>query len=95
MMKTKSKMKIIKNNIRKCVLTNERYSRTELLRVVRTENGVEIDITGNRPGRGAYITPNVKIIKQAQKKNAFARSLRMKVDTEIYDELLKVVESNE
>ena len=85
-MKTK-----ITNNVRKCVLTNERFNKTELLRVVRTENGVEVDLTGKRLGRGAYITPDIDIIKQAQKKNAFARSLRMKVNPIIYDELLKVV----
>ena len=85
--------KIIKSNIRKCVLTNERLTKSDLLRVVKVDGKVEIDTTGKREGRGAYIKPDAEVIKTAAKKNAFARSLRMKVDLTIYDELLKVVET--
>jgi len=87
--------KITKNNIRKCVLTNERLNKSELLRIVRIGGQVEIDPTGKREGRGAYIKADAEIIKTAAKKNVFARSLRMKVDNTIYDELLKVVAAND
>ena len=91
------KTKITKSqpNIRKCVLTNERLAKTELIRIVRVEDKVEVDLSGKREGRGAYITPDAMVIKQAAKKNAFARALRMKVDAAIYDELLKVVATDE
>lgn len=87
--------KITKNNIRKCVLTSARVDKSELLRVVRTKSGLVVDLSGKQVGRGAYITPDATIIKQAAKKNSFARSLRMKVDISIYEELLKVVAPNE
>lgn len=81
-------------NIRKCVLTNERLNKTELIRIVRIDQRVEVDLTGKREGRGAYITPDIEIIQKAKQKNAFARALRMKVDQAIYDELLELVEND-
>ena len=77
--------------VRKCVATNVRYQKAELLRVVRVDGLVVVDLTGNRAGRGAYVTADVDAIKKAKKRNAFARALRVKVDEEIYDELLEVV----
>lgn len=79
------------NRIRKCVATNVRYPKTELLRVVRIDGTVKIDPLGTCEGRGAYIVPDVDIIKKAKKKNAFSRALRMKVDEAIYDELAQIV----
>jgi len=79
--------------VRKCVATNMRHQKEKLLRVVRVDGVAVIDSTGTRAGRGAYITPDVDLIKKAKKKNAFARALRMKVDEKIYDELLEMVRS--
>jgi len=77
--------------IRKCIVTGERHQKAELLRIVRLDGVAVIDPTGTRAGRGAYITPDIDVIKKAKKKNAFARALRMKVDEKIYDELLETV----
>lgn len=42
--------------MRKCVVTQERFPKKELIRVVRTPEGqVEIDLTGKRNGHGAYM----------------------------------------
>ena len=42
--------------MRKCVVTQERFPKKELIRVVRTPEGqVEIDLTGKRNGLGAYM----------------------------------------
>ena len=71
-------------------MTGERHQKVELLRIVRVDGVAVIDPTGTRGGRGAYITPNIDVIKKAKKKNAFARALRMKVDENIYDELLEM-----
>lgn len=77
--------------IRKCVGTNERHEKSELLRVVRKKSMVMIDPSGQIKGRGAYIKPDATIIKKAQKKNALSRALRMRVDPEIYDALLELL----
>lgn len=81
--------------VRKCVATGERLQKAGLLRVVRVDGVAVIDPTGERAGRGAYIMPDIDVIKKAKKKNAFSRALRMKVDEKIYDELLEMVGGNE
>jgi len=81
-------------NIRKCVVTRDRLQKEELLRVVRIDNTVKVDINGNLNGRGAYIKPQIEVIKKAQKKNAFARALRTRVEGDIYLDLLELVEKS-
>lgn len=81
--------------IRKCVGTNERYPKSELLRIVRFNGVAIIDETGKLEGRGAYIKADISAIEKAKKKNAFAKALRMKVDSEIYDTLLESLNINE
>lgn len=42
--------------LRSCIACRQRYPKRELIRVIRTpERKVEIDPTGKRPGRGAYL----------------------------------------
>jgi len=82
-------------NIRKCVVTGERLNKERLLRVVRIDGAVKVDVNGNINGRGAYITPQLEVIKKAQKKNAFARALRMKVEEDVYLDLLELVEKSD
>ena len=42
--------------LRKCVATNERLPKQELVRVVKNNEGkVFIDLTGKANGRGAYL----------------------------------------
>ena len=40
---------------RTCVACREVLSKRTLVRLVRTKDGTEIDPTGKRPGRGAYL----------------------------------------
>ena len=81
----------IEARIRKCAITHQRRQKHELLRVVRVADEVIIDIAGQLRGRGAYLLPDVEVIKKAKKKNALARALRMKIDVQIYDQLLQIV----
>ena len=46
--------------MRRCVATNESLPKKELLRIVKTPEGtVEVDITGKRNGRGAYLKKSI------------------------------------
>jgi predicted RNA-binding protein YlxR (DUF448 family) len=40
---------------RTCIACREVLSKRTLVRLVRTKDGTEIDPTGKRPGRGAYL----------------------------------------
>jgi predicted RNA-binding protein YlxR (DUF448 family) len=42
---------------RTCIACRQVEGKRALIRLVRTENGIEIDLTGKRSGRGAYLHP--------------------------------------
>ncbi|WP_276932355.1 RNase P modulator RnpM [Dubosiella newyorkensis] len=74
--------------MRKCVVTNERFPKKELIRVVRTPEGeVVIDITGKKNGHGAYIQKSKETFEKAKKNKALARALEIEIPEEIYTQL--------
>lgn len=78
--------------LRKCVATNERLPKQELVRIVKNNEGkVFIDLTGKANGRGAYLKKSNDAIDTAIKKNSLSRALECTIDQEIYDELRKLV----
>lgn len=73
---------------RKCVLCNERFPKSELLRIVRTPDGeVCLDMTGKKSGRGAYVCKSKKCLTSAKKSKRLDRALEVAVPDEIYCEL--------
>lgn len=75
--------------MRRCLATGERFEKKDLLRVVRTPEGVVIyDKTGKANGRGAYLSKSVKAIEKAKKTNILKRHLETEIPETIYQELL-------
>ena len=73
---------------RKCVGCNERRSKNELVRVLRTPEGeILIDRTGKKSGRGAYLCGKPECFEKAKKINAFAKAFSCQVAPDVYDEL--------
>lgn len=73
---------------RKCVACQQMMPKKELIRVVRSPQGdIHIDLTGKKPGRGAYLCGKVACFKLAKKSKAFERALKTPVGSEIYDRL--------
>lgn len=78
--------------MRKCVVTQERFPKNELIRIVRTpEQTVEIDPTGKRNGHGAYVSKRKETIEKARKTRILDKVLEIHVPDEIYDELMELV----
>lgn len=78
--------------LRKCVATNERLPKGELVRIVKNNEGkVFVDLTGKANGRGAYLKKSNEAIDVAIKKNSLGRALECTIDQEVYDELRKIV----
>jgi len=85
-------MKQKKIPLRKCVITNERFPKSELIRVVRTSEGfVSLDLTGKLNGRGAYLKKDITVIRKAIKTEKLDRHLEVKIPDEVYDELLGLI----
>jgi predicted RNA-binding protein YlxR (DUF448 family) len=63
-------------------------AKKQLIRVVRTPTGeIEIDLTGKKPGRGAYLCASIACFKLAHKSKAFDRALKQSVSSIIYERL--------
>ncbi len=76
--------------LRKCVACNEMMPKKELIRVVRTPaEEVQIDLTGKKAGRGAYLCGKLACFKLAKKSKALDRALKHPVGEDIYDRLEK------
>ncbi|MST88406.1 YlxR family protein [Sharpea azabuensis] len=74
--------------LRRCVVTNERLPKKELMRIVKNKEGeVFVDPTGKANGRGAYIKKSNEAIDLAIKKKVLNRVLETEIPDELYDEL--------
>lgn len=81
-------MRLRKVPERKCVACQEMMPKKELIRIVRSPQGeIQIDLTGKKPGRGAYLCGKVTCFKLAKKSKAFERALKAPVNIDIYDRL--------
>ena len=82
-------MKQKKVPLRKCIITNERFPKQELLRVVKNKEGiVSVDLTGKANGRGAYLKRELTVIKKAIKTKKLDKHLEITIPEEVYTELL-------
>lgn len=85
-------MKIKKIPMRSCVVTKERYPKNELLRIVRNTDGVvEVDITGKKNGRGAYIKKDLIVLNQAIKTKVLEKHLEVSISKEVYENIEKII----
>ncbi len=72
---------------RTCIGCGESKSKKELIRIVKQEEDISLDITGKKNGRGAYICNNVECLEKAIKTKGLDRSFKMQVSKEVYDRL--------
>lgn len=82
--------------MRKCVATGEMKPKKELVRIVRSKEGVvSIDLTGKKSGRGAYLSLDKEAVLLAKKKNILSSQLEVTVDDTVYDELLELIDKEQ
>jgi hypothetical protein len=81
-------MKKKKVPLRTCIVCHKTLSKREMIRVVRTPEGVvELDPTGKKNGRGAYICGRMEGFERARKTKAFERALKVQLAAGDYDRL--------
>lgn len=66
---------------RTCVGCRETLSKRSLIRVVRSPDGVQVDLTGKMSGRGAYLHDRLSCWEQGLK-GALANALRTNLTAE-------------
>jgi len=81
-------MKTKKIPQRMCTGCIEMKPKKELIRVVRNKEGeVSLDLTGKKPGRGAYLCRNIQCFEKSFKTKRLERNLETKIGEEIYNKL--------
>lgn len=85
-------MKQRKIPMRTCVITKEKCEKKDLVRVVRTPEGqVEVDLTGKKNGRGAYLKKDSEVFNKARKSKVLERILEIEINESLYDSLDELV----
>jgi predicted RNA-binding protein YlxR (DUF448 family) len=79
---------------RTCVACRRTSAKRELVRVVRTPEGtVEVDPTGKRPGRGAYLCPTPDCWRLGVQKGRLDRALKTTPSAHDKEALLQYAQS--
>ena len=79
-----------------CSGCGEMKPKKELVRVVKApektdENGsvtggeISLDLTGRKPGRGAYVCHDPECLKKARKARRFEKAFSCRIPDEVYD----------
>lgn len=78
---------------RTCCVTNEKIEKNMMFRVVRTPEGLIIvdDEKGKANGRGTYLKKDKDVILKAKKSKALDRQLKVKIEDNIYNELISLL----
>lgn len=73
---------------RTCMGCQAKKDKRELVRIVRSPEGeISVDPTGKKPGRGAYICPDLECLNKVVKSKRLERSLETAISQDIYEAL--------
>ncbi len=79
-------MKERKVPLRKCIGCQEMLGKKTLIRIVRSPEGeVTVDLTGKKPGRGAYMCGSADCFRHTRKSRGLERALNTTVTPELYE----------
>ncbi len=89
-------MHVKKTPLRKCTGCGEMKPKKELVRVVKSPEGeVSLDLTGRKPGRGAYVCPRVDCLRLARKARRLDKACSCPIPAEVYDRMEEEFEASE
>lgn len=100
-------MKQKKVPMRKCTGCGEMKEKRELIRVVKAPDvrneqdeiiksgDISLDLSGKKPGRGAYVCKSTSCFEKARKGRRFERSLSCKIPDEVYEQMQRELEDSE
>ncbi len=77
--------KVRKLPTRRCVGCGEHFLKSELIRVVRSPEGIfSLDLTGRAAGRGAYLCKKAECLQKAKKTRRLEAAFSSKIEDEVY-----------
>ena len=73
----------------------EMKPKKELVREVRSPEGeITLDLTGRKPGRGAYVCRSTECLKRARKARRFEKAFSCQIPEDVYDRMEKEMEQD-
>lgn len=89
-------MRTKKVPLRMCTGCGEMKPKKELVRVVKSPEGdISLDLTGRKPGRGAYVCPKLDCLKSARKARRLEKAFSCQIPAEVYDRMEEELLANE
>ncbi len=74
--------------LRKCTGCGEMKPKSELVRVVKSPEGeLSLDLTGKKPGRGAYVCTDPTCLAAARKARRLEKTFACRVPDTVYEAL--------
>ena len=81
---------------RQCVGCRTMKNKKDLIRVVKSPEGeISLDLTGKKPGRGAYICPKTACMNKARKAKRLENAFGTQIPPEVYELLEQQVAAAE
>ncbi len=81
-------MKSKKISMRLCVGCGQMQPKKELIRILKDSTGsIQLDFTGKKSGRGAYLCKNMDCLYAAKKGHRLERSFGCRVEDTVYGEM--------
>ena len=78
--------------LRSCMGCNVQKEKGELIRIVKSKDGkLEIDLSGKKNGRGAYICKKEECLNKVKKTKRLERVLDIKIEDEFYESIRGVI----
>lgn len=78
--------------LRRCMACNEQKEKKDLLRIVRNKEGIlEIDLSGKKNGRGAYICKKEECLNKIKKTKRLEKVLNINIDEQFYESIRGVI----
>ena len=82
--------------MRMCTGCGEMKPKRELVRVVKSPQGeISLDLTGKKPGRGAYVCKNVTCLRAARKARRLERAFSCAISPQVYDQMEEEIATDE
>jgi uncharacterized protein len=74
--------------VRTCIACRQEAGKAELVRIVRRPDGsVEVDRSGKKAGRGAYLHASAECLEVARKRRALDRALGAAAPADVWERL--------
>ena len=76
---------------RTCIGCGVKKGKNDFIRIVKKDAQIEIDKTGKKEGRGAYICESIECFEKAYKTKKIEKNFKMKIDESVYERLKGII----